>query len=81
MLPILLVKLLDVCPLSKCPRKISQNKIMSTSKLEFSEIMSHSASENESEISNKESVCQCNRRFEVKLRSSFITTYLMVTHI
>ena len=42
-LQVLLANFLDVCPFSKCPRKISRNVTMSTSKQEFSKIMSHSA--------------------------------------
>ena len=42
-LQVLLANFLDVCPFSKCPRKISRNVIMPASKQEFSKIMSHSA--------------------------------------
>ena len=41
-LQVLLANLLGVCPLSKCPRKISRNLIISASKQEFFKIMSHS---------------------------------------
>ena len=42
-LQVLLANLLDVCPFSKCPRKISRSLIISASKQELSKIMSRSA--------------------------------------
>ena len=74
-LQVLLASFLDVCPLSKYPRKISRNVIMLAGKQEFSKIMSHSA---------HLEIWRCRKRkgsFVVALQGSFITTHILVTLI